>query len=71
MTPEILASLFFGPLSRLLFGEGNPNAPVYFVMLGGVCLLAASICVQFVDDVGATVRVTQPEATGQPALQRV
>ena len=26
--PEIVASLFFGPLSRLLFGEGNPNAPV-------------------------------------------
>ncbi len=50
--PEIIASLFFGPLSRMLFGEGNPNAPVYFVMLGGVCLLAASVCVAFVHDVG-------------------
>jgi len=68
--PEIIASLFFGPLSRMLFGEGNPNAPVYFVLLGGVCLLAAAACVQFVDDVGATARVTTPEPTGRPALQR-
>jgi maltose/moltooligosaccharide transporter len=50
--PEIVASLGFGPLSRLLFGAGNPNAPVYFVMLGGGCLLAAAACVGFVDDVG-------------------
>jgi maltose/moltooligosaccharide transporter len=68
--PEIIASLFFGPLSRLLFGEGNPNAPVYFVLLGGVCLLAASVCVQFVDDVGATGRVVQLEPTIQPSLRR-
>ena len=54
--PEIVASLGFGPLSRALFGEGNPNAPVYFVMLGGVCLLAASACVMRVTDVGEPVR---------------
>jgi maltose/moltooligosaccharide transporter len=50
--PEIVASLGFGPLSRLLFGENNPRAPLYFVMLGGCCLLAASALVSIVDDVG-------------------
>jgi maltose/moltooligosaccharide transporter len=53
--PEIVASLGFGPLSRLLFGAGNPNAPVYFVTLGGGCLLAAAACVGFVRDVGEVV----------------
>ncbi|HEY2066700.1 MAG TPA: MFS transporter, partial [Gemmatimonadaceae bacterium] len=56
--PEIVASLFFGPLTRALFGEGNPNAPLYVVMLGGACLLAAAVCVAFVHDVHGTV----PEA---------
>ena len=51
--PEIVAALAFGPLSRMLFGQGNPNAPVYFVMIGGVCLLAAAASVSFVRDVGA------------------
>ncbi|MEJ7812443.1 MAG: MFS transporter [Gemmatimonadaceae bacterium] len=50
--PEIVASLGFGPLTRALFGEGNPNAPLYIVMLGGVSLLAAAACVAFVQDVG-------------------
>ncbi len=68
--PEIVAALFFGPLSRLLFGAGNPNAPVYFVLLGGVCLLAASVCVSFVDDVGAVSGVELPDAAGQPVLRR-
>jgi len=53
--PEILAALTFGPLSRALFGEGNPNAPLYFVMLGGLCLLAASACVWIVHDEGGRV----------------
>jgi maltose/moltooligosaccharide transporter len=56
--PEIVAALTFGPLSRALFGEGNPNAPLYFVMLGGVCLLAASASVWLVHDEGGDV----PEA---------
>jgi maltose/moltooligosaccharide transporter len=56
--PEIVASLFFGPLTRALFGEGNPNAPLYVVMLGGACLLAAAVCVAFVHDVHGTI----PEA---------
>ena len=48
--PEILASLFFGPLTRALFGENNPDAPLYTVMLGGLSLLAASVAVIFVQD---------------------
>jgi maltose/moltooligosaccharide transporter len=51
--PEIVASLFFGPLTRALFGENNPNAPLYVVMLGGLCLLAAAACVGLVQDVGS------------------
>ena len=50
--PEIIASLAFGPLIRLVFGQDNPNAPLYVVMLGGVSLLAAAACVTFVRDVG-------------------
>jgi maltose/moltooligosaccharide transporter len=48
--PEIVASLLFGPLTRALFGENNPDAPLYTVMLGGICLLAAAVCVVFVRD---------------------
>jgi maltose/moltooligosaccharide transporter len=50
--PEIVASLGFGPLTRGLFGEGNPNAPLYVVMMGGGCLLAAAAAVGLVQDVG-------------------
>jgi maltose/moltooligosaccharide transporter len=50
--PEIVAALGFGPLTRALFGEGNPNAPLYVVMMGGACLLAAAACVAIVRDVG-------------------
>ncbi|MEX2154373.1 MAG: MFS transporter [Gemmatimonadaceae bacterium] len=50
--PEIVAALAFGPLIRLVFGEGNPNAPLYVVMLGGACLLVAAACVTFVRDLG-------------------
>jgi maltose/moltooligosaccharide transporter len=51
--PEIVASLGFGPMTRALFGEGNPNAPLYVVLMGGGCLLAAAACVAIVDDVGS------------------
>jgi maltose/moltooligosaccharide transporter len=51
--PEIVASLGFGPMTRLLFGADNPNAPLYVVMLGGACLFAAAAAVGLVDDVGA------------------
>jgi maltose/moltooligosaccharide transporter len=49
--PEIVASLGFGPMIRLLFGRDNPNAPLYVVMLGGACLLAAAACVALVREV--------------------
>jgi maltose/moltooligosaccharide transporter len=48
--PEIVASLGFGPLTRAVFGQDNPNAPLYTVMLGGVCLLVAAACVTLVND---------------------
>jgi maltose/moltooligosaccharide transporter len=51
--PEIVASVGFGPLIRLVFGQGNPNAPLDVVMLGGACLLVASACMALVRDVGA------------------
>ena len=66
--PEIVASLFFGPLSRMLFGEGNPNAPVYFVMLGGICLLAASLMVMRVHDVGEPAQGANAFSTHDPSL---
>jgi maltose/moltooligosaccharide transporter len=49
--PEIIASLGFGPLIRTLFGRDNPNAPLYVVMLGGLCLLTAAACVTLVKEV--------------------
>ena len=60
--PEIVAALVFGPVSRAIFGQGNPNAPLYFVMLGGVCLLAAAASVGFVRDVGAAPAVSPARA---------
>jgi maltose/moltooligosaccharide transporter len=48
--PEIIASLFFGPLTRTLFGQDNPNTPLYTVMLGGVCMLVAAALVARVHD---------------------
>jgi maltose/moltooligosaccharide transporter len=58
--PEIVASLGFGPLTRFLFGQNNPNAPLYTVMLGGVSMLAAAACVTFVRD-----------GDGQPPMEDV
>jgi maltose/moltooligosaccharide transporter len=48
--PEITAALTFGPISRALFGAGNPNTPLYFVMIGGGCLLVAAALVAVVED---------------------
>ena len=50
--PEIVAALAFGPLIRLVFGESNPQAPLYMVMLGGVFLLGAAALVARVQDLG-------------------
>jgi len=67
--PEIVAALGFGPLIRVAFGENNPNAPLYVVMLGGVSLLAAAGLVARVHDVGgrdvperAVIRADEEEA---------
>jgi hypothetical protein len=67
--PEIIASIGFGPLIRLAFGEGNPNAPLYVVMMGGVSLLLAAVAVRWVDDVGHAVPADEPHpsAVGMPA----
>src|SRR5207249_275514 len=56
--PEIVAAIGFGPLIRLVFGESNPSAPLYVVMLGGACLLTAAACVGLVRDVGAITPTT-------------
>jgi maltose/moltooligosaccharide transporter len=50
--PEIIAALAFGAVIRQVFGQDNPNAPLYMVMLGGVFLAIAALCVTFVRDVG-------------------
>ena len=42
----------FGTMIRLAFGQDNPNASLYVVLIGGVCLILAAICVSFVHDVG-------------------
>jgi maltose/moltooligosaccharide transporter len=60
--PEIFAALFFGQITRALFGADNPNSPLYVVMLGGVCMLVAALCVQFVNDVGAPDTVGEPDS---------
>jgi len=55
--PEIVASLFFGPMTRTLFGQDNPNTPLYTVMLGGICMLIAAALVSRVHDPEGTVPV--------------
>ena len=68
--PEIFAALTFGPLTRFFFGTNNPNSPLYVVMVGGVCMLIAAFCVQFVDDVDAAAAVV-PLGAGQGATAPV
>jgi maltose/moltooligosaccharide transporter len=50
--PEILAALLFGPIIRTVFGRDNPNASLYMVMVGGVCMLIAALMVMRVHDAG-------------------
>jgi maltose/moltooligosaccharide transporter len=68
--PEITAALGFGPVIRAAFGEENPNAPLYVVLLGGIFLLVASICVAFVRDVG-TRDVPEREVIEADAQERL
>jgi maltose/moltooligosaccharide transporter len=65
--PEICAALGFGPIIRWLFGSDNPRAPLYVVMAGGVFLLIAAVCVNFVKDVAEPI----PQKIIVPSLERV
>ncbi|HYW49052.1 MAG TPA: MFS transporter [Gemmatimonadaceae bacterium] len=65
--PEIAAALFFGPMTRTLFGANNPNSPLYVVMLGGICMIVAAICVQFVHDADAPAAV----GSGKPSAREL
>ena len=58
--PEIVASLSFQPLVKHVFG----NDPLYVVMLGGVCLLAAAGAAGCVSD---TADVPQPARAREDA----
>ena len=62
--PEIVASLGFKPVIVAAFGENNPNAPLYVVMIGGVSLILAALAVLFVEDRDDPARST--EAIPQP-----
>ena len=64
--PEIFAALFFGPITRFFFGSDNPNTPLYVVMLGGVCMIVAAVCVQFVHDVESHA-VMESSSTSRPS----
>jgi maltose/moltooligosaccharide transporter len=73
--PEIIAALTFGPASRAFFGEGNANAPLYFVMIGGASLLAAAVAVHFVQDTDehaySPAMAKEPLLSPQPSVQPV
>jgi len=51
--PEITQALTFGCSIRRLFGENNPNSPLYMVVFGGICLLLAALLVTRVQDVAS------------------
>lgn len=65
--PEIVAALSFGPLIRLAFGAGNPNAPLYVVMIGGACMLLAALAVALVDDPGGHLAPRRVESAPAPS----
>jgi maltose/moltooligosaccharide transporter len=71
--PEIVAALTFGPISRALFGADNPNTPLYFVMIGGGCLLLAALAVARVHDAEAEPIAAdeEPMLVPQPSAQPV
>lgn len=62
--PEIFAALTFGPITRALFGADNPNTPLYVVLAGGLCMIAAAVCVTFVEDRGAQEQAFETAAGG-------
>jgi maltose/moltooligosaccharide transporter len=68
--PEIIASFTFGPIIKSIFGEASTVAPLYVVIAGGVfMLIAAAICLLFVNDPGdvtATIPVDDEELLTLP-----
>jgi maltose/moltooligosaccharide transporter len=57
--PEIIASFTFGPIIKAIFGENSIIAPLYVVMMGGVFMLIAAVCVLFVkDNAGGMVAIS-------------
>ena len=67
--PEILSATTFGRVIRLAFGAGNPQAPLYVVMIGGACMAVAALAVSIVDDVGG--RATTEELLKGDAHERL
>ncbi|MDT5062596.1 MAG: maltose/moltooligosaccharide transporter [Acidobacteriota bacterium] len=53
--PEITQALTFGWIIRHVFGQDNPNTPLYMVSIGGVFLLIAAALVVRVRDVADRV----------------
>jgi len=49
--PEITQALTFGWIIRHVFGDNNPNSPLYMVTLGGIFLLIAAALVIRVQDI--------------------
>ena len=60
--PEITQALTFGWIIRNVFGENNPNSPLYMVTLGGVFLLLAAALVVRVQE------VAHPDASGADVI---
>ncbi|MDB4951397.1 MAG: major facilitator superfamily 1 [Gemmatimonadetes bacterium] len=66
--PEIIFASASGRVIRALFGENDPNASLYMVLLGGVCLLVAAGTVSIVRDVEHAGLALDPSAGGDPAI---
>ncbi|HSE38620.1 MAG TPA: MFS transporter [Blastocatellia bacterium] len=70
--PEIVQALTFGWIIRHVFGESNPNSPLYMVVFGGACLLLAAVLVVRVQDVselslpGAVIAADESEPFAVP-----
>jgi hypothetical protein len=55
-------------MTRALFGEGNPNSPLYVVMMGGGCLLLASALVSLINDDGRETAPLGETAAASPVF---
>jgi maltose/moltooligosaccharide transporter len=67
VTPEILASLFFGWVMQHLLGNNRLAA----VIVGGVFMIIAALLMQRVNDPGeAKLRTASPNTEGEVAMSR-